>query len=224
MGTGWVQWMQGYQGEFHASLVVPARCLVIDVRQSVGASSASMGARQRVRGFTLIELIITMVVAAVLVMIAVPSFRTITISNKLTTTANDIVGAVNLARMEAIKRNASTQLCSDSTSSNTSDTLGTACGTQTGAVYALAGSPPAAVQVRAAASGLATPIVLTGSLVAIRFSSQGLGHVVSLDAPYTGPIADVSTTGISTDNHRCIRITAGSILTVTKQSTACPTT
>lgn len=181
------------------------------------------------RGFTMVELIITMVVAAVLVMIAVPSFRTITISNKLTTSANDIVGAVNLARIEAVKRNSSTQLCSDSATSNSSDALGTACGTTNiGAVYALsgvaAGATQAAVQVRAAVNGLAAPIVLTGNLVAIRFSSQGLGHLATDTTPYTGPIADVSTSSISTDNHRCIRITAGSILTVTKSSAACPTT
>ncbi|MEO9078993.1 MAG: GspH/FimT family pseudopilin [Rhodanobacter sp.] len=175
----------------------------------------------------MIELIITIVIASVLIAIAVPSFRTITVSNKLTTAANDIVGAVNLARMEAVKRNSSTQLCSDSSASNSSDALGTACGTDTGAVYALggvaAGAAESAVPVRAKVTGIAAPIVLTGTLVAIRFSSQGLGHLVTSTAPYSGPIADVSTTNISTDNHRCIRMTSGSILTVTKQSDACPT-
>ena len=178
---------------------------------------------RRVLGFTLIELIITLIITVILIVIAVPSFRTITLSNKLTTTASDIVGAINLARMEAVKRNSNTQLCSDSTSNNSTDALGTLCGTQAGAVVALAGNPPAAVQVRAGAVGLAAPIELTGNLVAIRFSSQGLGHLVSSDAPFTGLIADVSTTSLSTDNHRCINMTAGSILVTTKRSTACPT-
>jgi type IV fimbrial biogenesis protein FimT len=197
---------------------------VIDVRKSVGACPLPSGMRRHARGFTLVELMITLVVAVILIAIAVPSFRRITLTNKLTTTANDIVGAINLARMEAVKRNASTQLCSDSPTSNSSDTLGTACGTQAGAVYALAGSPAAAVPVRTASIGLAAPIVLTGNLVAIRFSSQGLGHLVSSTAPYTGPIADVSTASIGTDNHRCVRMAAGSILTTTMSSTACPTT
>ena len=52
----------------------------------------------RSRGFTLIELMVTIAVAAILLALAVPSFKTLTVSHALTTTANDIVGALNLAR------------------------------------------------------------------------------------------------------------------------------
>lgn len=196
----------------------------------VGSHSVETCSRRRgtvrqnpVRGFTLIELIIAMAIAVILVLVAVPSFRTITLSNKLTTTASDIVGAINLARMEAVKRNASTQLCSDSSTSNSGDTLGLACGTHAGAVYALDGATAAADQVRTETVGLAAPIELTGNMVAIRFSSQGLGRRVADNAPFTGLIADISTGNLTTDNHRCIRMTAGSIITTTKASAACTT-
>ena len=69
--------------------------------------------RRRQRGFTLVELMVTVAVAAVLLMIAVPSFRNITLSNRLNTAANDLVNAISVARMEAVKRNASTQFCSN---------------------------------------------------------------------------------------------------------------
>ena len=70
---------------------------------------SGMAGRRCRRGFTLVELMLTITVAAVLIVIAVPSFRSITLSSKLTTTANDIVVAINTARIEAIKRNATVQ-------------------------------------------------------------------------------------------------------------------
>lgn len=55
-------------------------------------------------GFTLIELIITISIAAILVGIAIPSFGSIIKSTRLTTYANELVTSLNLARSEAVKR------------------------------------------------------------------------------------------------------------------------
>src|SRR5215471_8868083 len=89
-------------------------------------------------GFTMVELMVTLSVAAILLLVAVPSFRTITLSNRLTTAANQVVDAINAARVEAIKRNNYVQLCGSTSTLNTSDTLGTACGSTTsGTVMAL---------------------------------------------------------------------------------------
>ncbi|MDE2308874.1 MAG: GspH/FimT family pseudopilin [Xanthomonadaceae bacterium] len=190
--------------------------------------SGAATARRRGRGFTLVELMITMAVALVLIMIAVPSFKTMTLSNKLTTTANDLVGAINVARMEAIKTNSNTQLCSDSSASNTtgtSDTLGNACNasTQVGAVYALiGGTTPTAQLVRAPVVGIVTPLQLSGSITALRYNGQGLAEAVGTTTPYTGLVADIYTSSISTDNHRCIRMTAGSIIVTSTSTGTCP--
>ncbi|MGZ8239919.1 MAG: GspH/FimT family pseudopilin [Methylobacter sp.] len=59
------------------------------------------------RGFTLIELMITISIAAILMAIAMPSFTSTIRSNRLTTYANEFVTALNLARSEAIKRGVS---------------------------------------------------------------------------------------------------------------------
>lgn len=183
----------------------------------------------RARGFTLVELMVTLAVAAILMMIAVPSFRGIIASNRLNAAANELVGALNTARMEAIQRNAGAQFCSNLAANNTADTLGKACGTNGGAVYAL--SNGAAALVRAAPGGLVAPVQLsgaTGNIVAIRFNGQGLGFQAGVagtpfDSTAAGnPVADICTTALSADNHRVIDMATGSVITTTTSSGACP--
>jgi len=174
-------------------------------------------------GFTLIELMVAVAVAAILAAIVVPSFHKLTISNTLAAVADDVVGAINLARMEAVKRNANAQFCSDVASTNTSDTLGAACGTQSGAVYVWATGNPATVQVRAATASLQPPVQLHNHIAAVRFNGQGLGYAAgTTGSPYSGMVADICSAAISRDNHRVVAMATGSIITTTTTTGACP--
>lgn len=60
-------------------------------------------------GFTLVELIVTLAVVAVLVAIATPTMRTTIQNNRIVTLTNDLMSDINLARTEAIKRTKDTQ-------------------------------------------------------------------------------------------------------------------
>jgi len=62
-------------------------------------------------GFTLMELMVTIAIAGILLGVAIPSFTSIISSNRLTTYANELVTALNLARSEAIKRGVRITLC-----------------------------------------------------------------------------------------------------------------
>ena len=62
-------------------------------------------------GFTLIELMLTVVLIGVLLGIGVPNFRSFIQNSRITTQSNEVVGALATARSEAIKRNQSVVLC-----------------------------------------------------------------------------------------------------------------
>jgi type IV fimbrial biogenesis protein FimT len=68
----------------------------------------------RPKGFTLLELLVTLSVAAILTAIAVPSFSSFIKNESQVTTVNSLVYALSFARSEAIKQDLSIYLCPSS--------------------------------------------------------------------------------------------------------------
>lgn len=58
------------------------------------------------RGFTMIEMMVTVTIAAILLGIGVPSFRSLIASQKLKAAASSLQTHLNMTRAEALKRNA----------------------------------------------------------------------------------------------------------------------
>ena len=62
--------------------------------------------QNRQSGFTLIELMITLVIASLMLTIGVPSLSNMLQNNRLSSQTNQFIAAINFARSEAIKRGA----------------------------------------------------------------------------------------------------------------------
>lgn len=84
-----------------------------------------MPAQRRATGFTLVELMVVIAVAGILTALALPSFSTSIRNSRLAGATNEFIGAVNLARSEAVKTNRGGTICASSN--------GTSCSTDWGA-------------------------------------------------------------------------------------------
>ena len=63
------------------------------------------------RGLTLIELMMTIAIAAILLAVAAPGFQQTLNSSRLSSAVNELASAINLARAEAVRQNRRGVLC-----------------------------------------------------------------------------------------------------------------
>jgi len=65
------------------------------------------------KGFTLIELMVTVAVAIILLGVGIPLFDTMLANNRAITQTNMFVTALNLAKSEAVSKNITSTICAD---------------------------------------------------------------------------------------------------------------
>jgi len=69
------------------------------------------GAKTRTRGFTLVELMVTVAVLAIVAVVALPGFTMVFNSNRLSSQANALVASIQHARMEALRLGRPVSVC-----------------------------------------------------------------------------------------------------------------
>ncbi|BEP61695.1 GspH/FimT family pseudopilin [Variovorax sp. V213] len=158
----------------------------------------------RTRGFTLVELMVTIVVLVILMSVAVPSFDNIRLSSRLNSYSTDLVAGSQVARSEAIKRNAQVRLC---VSSN-----GTSCATtgqwETGWIVI---STDGVVIQKQPATASGYQIRDGGGLSALAFEATGVGATA---ANFT--ICRASPVG---SQERVVKVSATGRSSITRTST-----
>jgi len=75
-----------------------------------------MAAMNKLSGFTLVEMLMTVAVAAILLVIGIPSFRYVTNSNRIAAEINGLLGDMQFARSEAVKEGIQVTVCVSSNS------------------------------------------------------------------------------------------------------------
>lgn len=75
--------------------------------------------QHRISGFSLIELMVTIAIVAILLAVAFPSFEATMRSNRIATASNQLLASLSLTRMEAIRSPGGAAICTS--------TSGTAC-------------------------------------------------------------------------------------------------
>jgi type IV fimbrial biogenesis protein FimT len=73
-------------------------------------------------GATLLELMVTLAVSAILLGIGIPSFAALSHSSRLSAATNELVSALHLTRSEAIKRGSHAVMCPSATGSSCAST------------------------------------------------------------------------------------------------------
>jgi type IV fimbrial biogenesis protein FimT len=166
-------------------------------------------------GFTLVELLVTVSLAAILMAIGVPMLRDSIANNRLTAQTNELIAAITLARSQAITMNQGMTFC------RANSETATACSGSAGDwQFWLIRSAAGAVVRRGAlvAGSLEVTSTLTNDQVV--FASDGLAR--TNNALVTGgPHINVCSHHSATENNRQVTLGAGSRISTAKSSGAC---
>ena len=132
--------------------------------------TAMLPVRPLARGFTLVEALVVLAIMAVLLTIVVPSFSSVFLSNKLSSYANAWAASAQLARSEAVKRNAAVTLCRWNSSATTTTTCATSGTWQQGWIVRAADGTVIATH-----EGASPDYHFTSSAYSIDFQPTGVG-------------------------------------------------
>lgn len=144
------------------------------------------------QGFTIIELMIAVVVLAIVSAIAIPSFTQFVANTQIRTTSESIRNGIQLARAEAVKRNAQVRF-----------TLANNASWQFGCVTVVAVTCPAIIQSKAAREGGSSKITIniTGANN-VTFTSLG----IATTTPGQLSVVNIDHSGITATESRDLRV------------------
>lgn len=176
--------------------------------------------RRRRLGFSLIEMMIAVVIAALLIMIGLPNMSLWLNNTRLRTAGETLLTGLQLARAEAVRRNTTVrfQLVSDLTSACALSTSGTSwvvsLADPTGACEAAPSdiNPPQIIQKKSGAEGTSGVVLAAGGAATVHFN--GLGRVTTPGGVLNMTNIEITNPAVGVCQHvdavngtmRCLRI------------------
>ncbi|SFV35520.1 MULTISPECIES: GspH/FimT family pseudopilin [unclassified Pseudoxanthomonas] len=189
-----------------------------------GRGRIGMPSRRMASGFTLVELIITLAVLAVLIAMAVPSFTALINSNRLAAQSNELVAGLQEARLEALRSNRRVTVCRS--------TDGATCNTAAGATWTrwisfVDTNGNAAVdggEVLLRSSSIKAPLEVRSTNQSLTFRADGMVRVNATGVLVNNTLNVCIPTTQPAQNKRSVTLAGGSRIAVTTPAGtgACP--
>lgn len=171
-------------------------------------------------GFTLIELMTTVTVSGVLLAIAIPAFTNFVATSRLADQTNELIGALNMGRSEAIRRNRNVTFCRAATNVST-----TCIGAGNWRFWILTTGGGAVLR-RGSFDTQSGSIVVTSTLTSdqVVFGADGLartgGNLVNVSDD-NAHFFRICSTSLSSENARVLTLGVSSRITTTKETEEC---
>ena len=181
----------------------------------------------RLRGFTLIEMMITIAILGILLALAAPSFQAMIASSRLTTATNDLMATLAQARSHAIKVGNRTTVCMSADGASCTASGGWQQGwisfvdtTRSGASAAV----DTGETINTVFPALPAGIVINGNLPYISYSADGQSKAMP-NGFWSGTMRICSTSSALSNDKRARNLTLNSAgrITMTVQSNVADT-
>lgn len=146
---------------------------------------------QRSNGFTLIELMVTIAILAVLTVLAIPSFQAMIAASRLTTVSNDFLATLSQARSNAVRIGKRVTVCMSANGTQCTTTgnweQGWIVFTDPTKSASSAASVDTGDTIESKGPALPSGMVLKGGMAYISFAADGQPKMVD-SAAFAGPI------------------------------------
>jgi two-component system sensor histidine kinase TctE len=168
------------------------------------------------RGFSLIELIVVMTIVGIVVGIAVPSYKYVTNSNRVSAEVNQLLGDLQYARSEAVKEGSPVSVCPGTVSGTTGSCASSGANWQGGwFVFSnllgdgVFGTGDQVLRVQLPFTSTDTFVSSDSSVKAVVFNREGFASIPSADNTGTngGLLFKLNVTGTTnTQWERCLQV------------------
>jgi len=187
-------------------------------------------------GFSMIELMITIALLAILLSLAQPSFESLLNGNRLTSISNELLATMQTARMESFRRGRQAVVCKSLNADTAAPTCSAAAGNWTGWIAFVddGGATPAnatngtfnAGETLLRVGTVSGTVVITPSLAIsgvqrVTFRSDGMSYTTPTgNVLLAGTLATCMPTSNPAQNQRRLSIVSGSRMSISRNTSA----